>query len=267
MERAFAAAHCDWRVITVEVNPANFQIALDGMRAMHFAAIRLFPEYHSIAASLAQNADSHRFDKVTSLMRRGDVWESWDNVGLGLLQWIQSQSASTSLALWLSGNHDLAQRLSRAVAAESFEPARLLRSQPFASSMVDTENTAPAETTAHAPSEIALSSDLQTAENQLRDAMMLHEDVKQLAIVGEVSTEQLALLSKLQVPSGTNLLLAIDRRLTRQQLSEVWPHGKVTLFTEADHVVAAEAYDFQRWTSKAADLELLRDAYDEYSDF
>ncbi len=97
--------------------------------------------------------------------------------------------------------------------------------------------------------------------------MMLNEDVKQLAIVGEVSTEQLALLSKLQVPSGTNLLLAIDRRLTRQQLSEVWPHGKVTLFTEADQVVAAEAYDFQRWTGKAADLELLRDAYDEYSDF
>ncbi len=51
MERAFAAAHCDWRVITVEVKSTSFQIALDGMRAMHFAAIRLFPEYQTIAAS------------------------------------------------------------------------------------------------------------------------------------------------------------------------------------------------------------------------
>lgn len=51
------------------------------------------------------------------------------------------------------------------------------------------------------------------------------------------------------------------------KLLELVGKPKRAVVSPADLAVAAEAYDFYRWTNKRIESSVLRDAYDEFCDF
>lgn len=259
MERAFEAARCDWRVITVEVQPESFQIALDGMQAMAFTAIRFFPELQPLAASRLQEESKPSFKAVTSAMRQKikggqHHWEYWDNQGYGMLELIANSVPASNTLLWLHGWSRLTQSLFDAMQATSFTPSQLLWSA----------HEAPASDMGGMP---PIVTPVDEVHQKLKEALALPGSLTHVVVIGEGLVDQLALIHDLEVTSEIQLLLATNQLLTRQQVNEAWSHGKVKVFTENDQLLAAEAYDFKRWTGQQADMDLLRDAYDEYADF
>jgi hypothetical protein len=259
MERAFAAARCDWRVITVEIQPENFQTALDGMRAMAFTAIRFFPELQPLAASLMLAQPQDSLCAVTSAMRQTskgaqDHWDYWDNQGFGMLDLITSAAPASSTLLWLHGNSRLTQSLYIAMRAADYSPTHLLASETTVLSE------APGQSS---PTSTALAD----VQQKFNDILAQPNSLTHVVVVGESLASQLPQLSQLEVAGEIQLLLATNQLLTRQQVNDAWPSGKTTIFTESDQLIAAEAYDFRRWTGQQADVDLLRDALDEYADF
>lgn len=258
MERAFEAAHCDWRVITVEVQPENFETALAGMQAMSFTALRFFPELQGLAASSLREPTHAALSAVTSAMRHRilgaeDRWDCWDNQGYGLLDLITSAAPAASTLLWLHGRSRLTQSLQEALQATSIATGQLIWSA------IETPS---AET--ELPSAVCSPTEV---PQKLKDALAQPNPFTHLVVVGEGLAEQLPLIRDLEVTGDVTLLLATNQLLTRQRVHEAWPSGKSAIFTESDQLLAAEAYDFRRWTGQPADMDLLRDAYDEYADF
>ena len=259
MERAFEAARFDWRVITVEVQPENFQTALDGMQAMAFTALRFFPELQPLAASRMLDQPHSTLNALTSAMRQKikgaqDRWEYWDNLGFGLLDLIASAAPASSTLLWLHGRSRLTQSLFDAMQVASFAAIQLIWSEAAVASEASGV-LSPAVTP------------LADVQQKLKAAVALPNAITHLVVVGEALAEQLTLISDLEVTGDIKLLLATNQLLTRQQVHNAWPSGKTTILTENDQLIAAEAYDFRRWTGQPADMDLLRDAYDEYADF
>ena len=256
MERAFAARNCDWRVITVEVQQGNFQTALDGMRAMRFKALRFFPEFQFLAASSLLESSTEPFQAVTSAMRRGDSWDCWDNQGFGLLDLIAAASPAANVLMWLHGKSRLTYSLANAMQASEYNPGRLLWSD---SGSLDRK----AGGAEASDKELTLAD----VKESLRESLMAESGLTHLVVIGESLAEQLPLLSEQSVASEMKLMLATNQMLTRQQTIEAWKGGAVSIVSEADQLVAAEAYDYCRWTGQPVDMEMLRDAYDEYADF
>ena len=263
MERAFEAAHCDWRVITVEVQPENFQTALDGMRAMAFTALRFFPELQPLAASLMFRQSHGSFSEVTSAMllknNGQDPWDYWDNLGFGMLDLIGSATQASSTLLWLHGQSRLTQSLFDAIRIAGYSPSQWL----WSDATVDSEKFEQWAPTSLLPTIIPL----EDVQQRLKDSLTGSHSLTHVVVVGESLVGQLPLLSQLEVAGEVQLLLATNQLLTRQQVSDAWKSGKATIFTENDQLLAAEAYDFRRWTGQPADIDLLSDAYDEYADF
>ena len=262
MERAFAANHSDWRVITVEIRTEDFQSALDGMRAMKFKALRFFPEFQTLAASCLQAGTGDGLAPITSALWQGDRWTSWDNQGFGLLDLISEIASPKNLLLWLHGRSRLTQSLVKAMQVSEFEPGKLLWSEAASTNGARSVESEANDIDAVAPL-------LSSTEAEQTVAQLLNEEssFSHLAIIGESLAGQLELISQLKPGVETNLILATNQLLPRQQANEAWPVGKVSILSEVDQLIAAEAYDFRRWSGRPADVDMLRDAYDEYADF
>ena len=258
MERALAARHCDWRVVTVEIQREDFQRALDGMRAMRFKALRFFPEFQDLAASCLAPPTDAPFNAVTSAIWKGDGWNCWDNQGLGLLDLIANGGAPENLVIWLHGHSRLTHSLSKAMQASEFAPGCLL----WSTSKEELSVAGDAATR----SEVRQLS-LTEVEQALQESLSDEKRFSRLVVVGESLVGQLDLISRLEAQSETALSLATNQLLTRQQVNDVWRFGKIEILSEDDQLIAAEAYDFRRWTGQPVDIDMLRDAYDEYSDF
>jgi len=271
MERAFDAAHCDWRVITVEVQQADFQTALDGMRAMKFTALRFFPEFQQLAASLMLEQPTAPFAAVTSVMRQGQGWDCWDSQGLGLLELITHAAPASSTLLWLHGVSRLTHSLLRALQVSEYAPGRLLWSDAEDTAQLrpgaGIHESAIRESGAEELSLRSAASPLSEVQQTLQEILSQPNTFTHVAVVGEALADQLPSLSRVEVSGEIDLLLATNQLLTRQQVNQAWPRGKVTVLSESDQLLAAEAYDFRRWAGQPADIDLLRDAFDEYADF
>lgn len=262
MERAFEASHCDWRVITVEVQLENFQTALEGMRVMEFTALRFFPEFQPLAASLMVEQPHATVSAVTSAMRQSSPmaqqhWACWDNQGFGMLDLIATAAPASSTLLWLHGQSRLTHSLFEAMQASHYSPSQLLWS----------EATMASETAVAARQSPPVITPLREVQQTLKDALSQQNSLTNVVIVGESLADQLPVLCQLEAAGEIHLLLATNQLLTRQQVNHAWASGRATILTENDQLIAAEAYDFRRWTGQPADMDLLRDAYDEYADF
>ncbi len=245
MERAFAARHSDWRVITVEIDPEELQTALDGMRAMRFKALRIFPEFQELAAKHLIDESVSPFGTITSALWQGDQWTCWDNQGFGLIDLIAGCVAPAKVLVWLHGESRLTHSFASAMRAAEFAAGHLLWSE--------------------GKGEQTLS--LESVEQSLNEALAMESGVTHLAVIGESLVLQLELIGRLNARADTQLILAANELLTRQQANDVWTSGRVKILSEVDQLVAAEAYDFRRWSGQAADVDMLRDAYEEYADF
>jgi hypothetical protein len=307
MERAFAAAHCDWRVLTVEVSPESFPVALAGMQAMQFAAIRFFPGLQHLAAQLLNSGSTQETldspsqpDGITSAMLSGNAWTSWDNIGFGILKLVQQHVDLPSTVIWLHGNSRLTR--STLAALKTFEklPAHVVcdawlaaTGQPLtlstpptnaqqepvtqSNSALPQSADAPQNSTAHADSNAQQSTESSLPDwatyqsptdlgSRLQELLSVAESPLHLIVIGDAISDQLATLRELQV-AGKTLVLASNELLPRNEVSEAWPSGDIIILSESEQAIASEAYDFERWASQPADLDLFRDAFDEYADF
>jgi hypothetical protein len=239
MERALAALHGDWRVITVEIQPDDIQAAIAGLRAMRFTAIRFFGELQQTASQWLCNSQPSTAS-ITSAMRVDEQWTCWDNIGFGLLNLIQNACRDTTL-VWLCDDTRITQSLSVAMASNNERSWKVFR-QP----------------TSNPESDVTL--DLQN---------MVHSFERDLdiVIVGDDPLAAMEILKQLQITDEANLIFATSRMVSRSILDGQWQRGTLKVLSPNDLAVAAEAYDFKRWTGKDVDLEQLRDAYDEYVDF
>ncbi len=245
MERAFAARHCDWRVITVEIRQEDFQTALDGMRAMRFKALRFFPEFQVQAAKHLMDEAVATFGTITSVLWQGDQWTCWDNQGFGLVDLIADCAVPAHVLVWLHGESRMTHSFANALRAAEFTAGRLLWSEGEGEQTLT----------------------LESVEQSLNEALATESGVTHLAVIGESLVGQLELIGRLNASADTQLILATNELLTRQQVNDAWTSGKVKILSEVDQLVAAEAYDFRRWSGQAADVDMLRDAYEEYADF
>ncbi len=282
MERAFEAARCDWRVITVEVQPENFQIALEGMRAMAFTALRFFPELQSLARSLAFDQPLSECATITSAMRTTegaeDRWDYWDNQGFGMLDLIQRSAPAASTLVWLHGHSRMTQSLFDAMHTSRYSPSHLIWSEGPSRSETPHTPAQDALVSNTAVSSTIVSNNLvadtltaktvsMTETAEVLQAAVSQANLTHFVVVGESLAAQLPVISQLTTATELQLVIATNQLLTRQQVNDAWSKGRTTILPENEQLIAAEAYDFRRWTGQQADLDLLRDAYDEYADF
>ena len=106
LERLLTAGHIDWRVITVAVSPDGLAVALDGMRAMGFHAIRVLPSLRRIAAArIAPDDPLVQFvGAVTTAVSEDGGWKAWHHLGPTLLDWADAQVDLSSTLCWLHGD-------------------------------------------------------------------------------------------------------------------------------------------------------------------
>lgn len=262
MERAFSASGLDWRALTVEVDSASMQAALRGIKAMKFQAARFFPSCQGFALEefMPDDALSRFVGGITSASLDEDEWHGWHNLGQGILLQLSRLVDWPSSICWLHGNSERTRSLSLALLqrpckavfwtdAPSELPEELVRRLPV-------QNPADQLAINRIPQdEIA---DCISAAGG--DALAIVSD----GLLGNLADGAIAERCSLLSDHFEQVIVVVNDLLT-DEFAKLLPAA--TLVSEAEQAVAAEAYDFGRWTSTPADFDLIRDAYDEYCDF
>jgi hypothetical protein len=294
MERAFAACGLDWRAISVEVAPDLLTIALDGMAAMNFKALRIYPSLDQIAAqALGEFNPLTRFvGSVTSAALTAEGWQAWDHYGFAALKHLGNAIDLSHCVCWLHGdtpqNRSVLAALKTHRAADQAAPARIIW-------------TGRPATLPDALHDLNIESiDLNLRTEPLPHAAYTHEphinnshendsqdDEAQNAPMDDGGPQAAASDLANAVGAIPELLLWVDdtarlsdslcellgqhvkhaHLFTRAPLTGRLARAPVTIVSEVDVAIASEAYDFQRWTNQTADCGLFRDAYDEFGAF
>jgi hypothetical protein len=204
---------------------------------------------------------------ATTALNIGDSWQVWDNRGPAWLSLLSQGDQLTEVtSIWLHGDALQTRSLFAALLAQADSHRWVWTNAPdelnsldhpraqaaIADGSILFAGTMPATDRLHDLLDCSAieSSDGKKSTAQLRLALVTSADSLPGIIAECLSpwSVQLVALSRLKVPSSVAELVA-------------------NRYSEADLAVAGEAYDFFRWTNRAADLGLLRDAYDEYCDF
>ncbi|RMF39524.1 MAG: hypothetical protein D6753_13625 [Planctomycetota bacterium] len=292
MQRLFVEHGLDWSAISVEVNREALADAVCGAKAMRFAALRFYPPLDDEVREffLSRDATARTLAGFTSARCEDGDWIGWHNLGWGVqAEIVRRGTAWDRVQLWVHGRSRLA--LSTIDMSGQSPPAGLLWTA---------DGTADAELPAnHLDSAEALDScrpvALDEADSKLAEMLLQvvdpHSDSR-LVIVADGSADELAGAERLlrrcledsvrgaaaeemgaageadqpnaasrdPVPVlafGASGLFLVDHCLDSIRVDPV---------AAADLDLAAEAYDFQVWTGISPNLELLRDAYDEFYD-
>jgi hypothetical protein len=273
LDRAFAALRLQWQALSVEVRPEKLALVCEATIEMGFHGLRFYEAIASIACPhLANPSSLERFVGFSSsAISQKDRWQVWDSLGYG---WIDLLKQNQVDALWLHGDSRTTRSLFAALATSNLKwvwteaPASLLTDEVDLPDLIrgQVPVRAFADNVTHSkPIQELLGCSLQptgdnietlvsrlaivTEQNQLPEAKLPE------AHHAEALANQIALMN-VQLITPSNLRLPDSLAALRcVQLSQ------------ADVAVAAELYDFQRWTGKTIDVSILRDAYDEYCDF
>lgn len=263
LDRAFASLRLQWQALSVEVRPEKLPLVCEAMLEMGFHGLRFYEAIASIACPhLANPSSLERFVGFSSsAISNKDRWQVWDSLGYG---WIDLLKQNQVNAVWLHGDSRTTRSLFAALLSSSLKwvwteaPASLLTEDLHLPDVIRGQ-IADRAIIADSPSftkpiHETLGFSLQSSSEGMEPL------VSRLAIVTqkqlpEVWANQIALLN-------VQLLTPSDMRLP-ESLAAL----RFAQLSQADIAVAAELYDFQRWTGKAVDITILRDAYDEYCDF
>lgn len=304
MERAFTARGLDWRAISVEVPPELLTIALDGMAAMNFKALRIYPSLAQIAVqTFGEFNPLTRFvGAATSAALTAEGWQAWDHYGFGALKIARSALDLSLSVCWLHGDTPQNRSVLAALHTESKSdhamPARIIWTdrpetlpEPLNELNLETidfdalceTSASPANNTPSAASNTpSAASDTSSAASNTTSAA---SKTPNPASAVRPQTEHTATTDLMG--DFPNLLLFVDNtaalsdlqcELLAKQVKDVHlftrgpatprlASASLTLISELDIAIAAEAYDFQRWTKQPADCGLFRDAYDEFGAF
>ncbi len=267
MERAFGSAHFDWRVITVEVSVEQLPRAWEGMNVMRFRAVRFFQAHHAAAMQLVTTPTPIDLfiGGITSAHRVGDQWTMWHNSGPALKELLSSRHNLSRTICWIHG--DSPRNRSFLAACANSSPQLILWTGA----------------SAELPADISANLNLQIIpsdhEGSLVEILSNHlggdpdlsgsaEVPEALVHCGEVDPRHFEILLNAQPASASCTLTVVSQSPgTRRKLVEQWQAGEVAVLTAADLIVAEEAYDHARWTGQVANIEVLREAYEEYADF
>ncbi|MEZ6134862.1 MAG: hypothetical protein R3C53_08135 [Pirellulaceae bacterium] len=263
MERAFGALGLDWRAITVEVEGNQFEVAAQGMAAMHFRALRLFPSLEEIAAQHFFKDPLDQFiGHATSAALLDGHWMAWNNTGSTILACLAQRSPLANCVVWLHGNTPRTRSTLVAIVRESTMPQAILC-------------TAAEWTRESLPAQLAGLSNLHLCQSMESSSELLLNILQEANAEGEASDR-----AEIGMPVVliADQLDAHDQHTLEESLASVGgsaiyacrldePNRVSEVLTDVDIAVAAEAFDFSRWTGHEVDVGLLRDAYDEYSDF
>ncbi len=262
MERVLGDSQTDWRAITVEVEPDKLAVAIEGLTAMGFAALRLFGGHQQTAgAFLLESSAPARV--VTSAIRSGQQWQCWDNIGMGMLNLIAKENGSL---LWMQGESRWTQAFAHSLVQSPWRPeGKSGTSIPILWTGAQLKEEQPLE----ANSRITFCDDVQMVESCLDS----RDSSGSVVIVAEYLSTALDQLKPLRIPSEARVLFVTpgdrNRPSDRTQLTvrDVLAGCHCEFLTACEVNVAAEAYDLNRWTGVDIDIDLLRDAYEEYVDF
>lgn len=259
MERACSAAHPDWRVITVEVTEGELQRAWDGMSVMRFRAARFFKAHQAASMRMvgAPSIDDEFIGGITSAKRVGDQWTMWHNTGPALVELFASRGNWANSVCWLHG--DSSRQRSLIVACAQHPPREIFWTGSTAE--------LPAELVTRVPLRVVPSDREPELTELLTQKLSASDPGLSLIHAGEIEPRHYETLLACQPSSSCNLTVVSQAPGTRRKLSDQWRAGEVLVLSLADLVVAEEGYDQARWTGRPTNLELLREAYEEYADF
>ncbi len=265
MERAFAQQELDWRAITVEVNASQFEQAVDGMTAMNFMALRMYPSLEKQAGKrfFSETSLESFIGHATSAAMTLEGWEAWNHLGHAILQLLSQRTNLSESILWLDGDSSRTRSLLACLCSGEMLPLSVLWTRP-------------PELAPDAMPAVIRELTLETAQPRL-DLLGPHSTADErlgqlLAEPSESPLNNLILVAEAWEP---HRLATLCESLQGHSFHAKFLVGQVEsmefqdfqLIDQAEIAVAAEAYDFQRWTGLTADIALLRDAYDEYCDF
>lgn len=263
MERASSAEHLDWRVITVEVSADDLPGAWQGISVMRFRAARFFHSHQSAAMQLvaAPTIVDQFVGGITSAKRIGDQWQMWHNSGPGLIDALAVRCRWNETVCWLHG--DGMRQRSLFAACANRPPMQLFWTEGPTEIPSEIANRVP-----HQMIEAARVADFHMvlAEQLAAESTGNVQGVQSLALCG-TSDSQLEALCACQPNGPCHLTIVKGSPGTRRRLCESWRAGEVHVLSPGDIVVSEEAYDQMQWLGHAANIELLREAYEEYADF
>ncbi len=262
MERVLGDSQTDWRAITVEVESDKLAVAVEGLTAMGFAALRLFGGHQQAVGPLLLGSPvSARV--VTSAFRSGQQWQCWDNIGMGMLKLIAKENGSL---LWIQGEN----RWTRAFADSLVQsPWRPETKSGISIPILWTGAQSSDANAGDANSRITFCDDIQLVQSCLES----RDPTRSVVIVAEYLANALDQVKSLNIPSGSRVLFVTpgdrNRPSDRMQSAarDVLVGCRCDFLAACEVNVAAEAYDINRWTGIDIDIDLLRDAYEEYVDF
>lgn len=262
-ERTLVSQGSDWRAISVEVPADRFKTACEGMLAMHFQGLRLFGDFQTAAVSeLAADSRAAQFvGKLTSGVQQHDHWHCWDSVGYAWIDVLQRSAGEMPCMVWLHADSRTTRSAFVALSMLAGNSPQWLWTQ---APEVQAEATWQKSLSGwYAEGRIQPQMDMAICLKLLAQWLIDPEKNKstKLAIISEEG----ALPEELpKVLMGLPIELIAPASL---KLPEALAHLPVHRVGSAELAVAGEAYDFQRWTGKLVDIQLLQDAYDEYCDF
>ena len=270
MERAASAGHLDWHVITVEVAGDQLAKAWAGMNAMGFRAVRFFLTHQANAMSMVAtpSPDDLFVGGITSAQRVGDHWNMWHNSGPALVELLSSRLKWPEAVCWVHGSS--AKTRSFLVACQSNPPRKIYWTASGIESATESEQVDEGALS-NLPQSVAslpLTILPTEREHELAEAFVAPaSSMSAIVHIGEVDARHIDLLLAHQPDGDCALAIVNAAPGARRKLNDAWRAGEVIVFSPADLVVAEEALDQMRWTGQPVNIELLREAYEEYADF
>jgi hypothetical protein len=296
IERAVSTLGLDWRALSVEVQPENFESACSGMLAMNFKGVRLLGSYQEKAVELLspQDAVARFIGCATSASAKQGRWRLWNYLGFAWIDLLRPLSAPQPPIFWLHGDSPTTRSLFAALLSRHSDkhtdkhtdkrteqlPWFWTDGRPLADIppevLSDSGNREPINDQMNPDYRALLSgwlatgSDLPSAtSNQKPDSSANSqessgENIADQRWIAYVTESDELPRDHLDTLTEIGAHLAFPKSLNIPSAIE----GRCQLHVSAsDLVIAGEAYDFHRWTGKTVDANLLRDAYDEYCDF
>jgi hypothetical protein len=267
LERGFEAKKLQWRALTVEIALDKLPLVNQAMLAMNFRGVRFYGELAQAAVGDlgGQQPECQFIGSATSARWSNGQWEIWDNLGPAWLQLASEIAGSNSpCVFWLHGDSRLTRSLFIALASGSLNHRWIWSAAPSTTEFSSLSETVRNTAQPH----------LVQGNNQPSSADLAHllgmpavnkqpPDSSPLTLVLATEAQQWPPELVIQPPE-TELKLVVPVELS---LPPQWPEVSAHRVSAAEVAVAAEVYDFQRWTETTVDSGVIRDAYDEYCDF
>ncbi|HPP53564.1 MAG TPA: shikimate dehydrogenase [Thermoguttaceae bacterium] len=254
MERAFAHHGLDWRYISVEVQPEHLADAVRGMQAMGFAGGNCAnPHKEAICQYLTQLGGAAEMAGVVNLLRQEEGQLVGENTeGRAILEAIRRRIDPAGRRCVLLGAGKLARAAAVELALAGVEQILILTRNPapgrrLANLLLDRLEVAAQHVLWEEPYALPPQTDLVVQATSVGQ----QNPEAQLPLVFSTLAETMLVVDCIFQPPQTHLLRAAAERGCRTI------DGLEVLLTRA-------AIDFQLWTGLAPNLDILREAVEEF---